>query len=124
MKTFFLITVLIFASNTQAQNSSFPPKEAGKVNQYTSKTHQTLKVGDEIEIGLPYAGNIFVFITQQNLGVSADLSSSIVKVTEIEIIGNKKKGYKAYAKFKGYGALPVYINIEPAINSKEIIINQ
>lgn len=121
MKIFVTLFILSISINSLSQEVTFPPKTDGKADSYTSKSGVTIKVGDKLELGLPYGGNQFVFINQDGIGIAANLSGSIVEVTEITVTGNEKRGYKAYAKFKGYGAVPVFINLEPAINSEEIL---
>jgi hypothetical protein len=123
MKTIIITLIILFSINAMSQTTSFPPTEPGAFKSYTSKSGKKINIGDQIELGLPFAGINFVFINQNRIGVVANLSGSIVTIEEIEVTGDKKKGYKAFAKFKGYGSLPVYINIEPAINSKEIVID-
>jgi hypothetical protein len=123
MKTIFITLIYLLSLTAIAQSAIFPPSAPGKFNSYTSKSGKKINIGDQIELGLPYASTSFVFINQNRIGIVANLSGSIVTIEEIEVTGDKKKGYKAYAKFKGYGVLPVYINLEPAINSQEIIID-
>lgn len=124
MKHALLLLAFFIYNTTNSQTIEFPPSKSGTFQSYTSKSGITINVGDKIELGLPFGGNQFVFINQNRIGINANLSASIVEIIEIEVSGNDKKGYKAYAKFKGFGATPVFINLEPAINSQEIIKNQ
>lgn len=116
MKKHLALLAFFIALSTYAQQ----PTKPGNFKTYITKTGDTLKVGDVITIGLPRNGDNFTFITQGNVTASAHISGDAVKITKLKSIGNKQRGYKMYAYFKGYGMLPVIFDIDNAIKTEEI----
>lgn len=113
-----LLLILLITLSTTAVFAQKPTKK-GDFNQYITKDSITLKVGDTISIGLPSNGNQYIFITQANMPAGPTISSTDVVIHKLKSVGTKRRGYKMYATFKGYG-LPVYIDIENAIKTEEI----
>lgn len=113
--TITLLFSLFFIKIATAQK----PTKSGNHTQYITKTNDTIKTGDTITLGLPNNGNQYLFITQGNTPAAAHISGDQVKITKLKSVGTKKRGYKMYAIFKGYG-LPVYIQIDQAIKTEEI----
>lgn len=114
-KLILTLVIAITATTVFAQK----PTKKGNFNSYITKTNHTIKVGDTITIGLPNNGNQFLFITQGNQPAAAHISGDQVVISSLKSVGNKKRGYKMYATFKGYG-LSVYIDIDNAIKTEEI----
>lgn len=113
-----LFTSIIFSQNISYQNI----KNEGEFKKYTSKDSLIISVGNVIKIGFPSSGNKFTYITQGNDLVDSKLNLIEVTITKIEVIKMQNGFLKAYAVFKGFGLIPVYIDIEAAIYFKEIII--
>lgn len=89
---------------------------------YITKSKDTITVGSVLTIGLPYNQQQFTFITQGNQPTASFLAGNTIKITKLRALGNKTKGYKIYAYFKGYGMLPVIIDVESALLAKEIVL--
>lgn len=116
-----LIALLFFCFNFYAQTIKFSDvKSKGNFKEYISKSGRSIKVNDTIQIGMPSAGNNFVFITQGNVGVVPSLAKTKAIITNIKSVGSDKIGYKVYLLFKGYGLIPVYIDYENAIETGEL----
>jgi hypothetical protein len=117
-----LVFILFFITyNFYAQTANYSDiKFKANFKEYISKSGRSIKVNDTIQIGLPSAGNNFVFITQGNVGVMASLAKTKAIITNIKSIGTDKTGYKIYLLFKGYGLLPLYIDYENAIETGEL----
>lgn len=77
-------------------------------------------IGDTLTIGLPSTDFGFMFITQGNQKTTPALANTKVVVDKLKTFGNKKRGFKMYAQFKGYGMLPVMIDIETALQTGEL----
>lgn len=123
MKNIIFIAIIFFQTNVFCQKNDFNQNiEEGNLESYTSKSGHIFKAGDLLQIGLPYA-NTFVFITQGNIGVNSNLSNILVKLESVKAVKLQNGYIKYYAIFKGFGLVPVYIDIESAILSKEIIVN-
>lgn len=115
--------ILLFISSfMSAQTATYPVEKEGKFKTYISRDNIEFSVGQKLEIGLPYAGNQYTFITQGNVPAGAVITGNTVKISKLKAVGNKDTGYKMYAQFKGYGLLPVDIDIESALKTGEIII--
>ena len=84
--------------------------------EYISNEGDTLKIGQQLTLGIPTGADGFRFITQGNEPVANWLSN-----TEIEIFKFKKVRGKTYVLFKGYGLLPVYIDYETARQTGEVL---
>lgn len=118
-----IITFLLFSLCCFSQTAEFNSlTKEGKFEEYISESGISFKVGDKIKIGLPSNGNTYTFITQGGQPCGAIISNTTNTISKIRIIGNKKKGYKAYILFGGYG-ISCYIDIENAIKRDEIILN-
>ena len=113
----FLFTIAVFA-----QNSNYKNLTKGTFNSYESKTGVVFNVGDQIELGIPSSDFGFTFISQGGQRVSSSLAGNMVTILKLKTYGSKKRGYKMYAHFKGYGMVPVLIDLEMAQRTKEIII--
>lgn len=113
-------TVLLFALFISAIGFAQQPTKKGTHKQYITKTNDTIRVGDTISIGLPYNGNEFMFITQGNARTSSHISGDEVVITKLESLKANKTNFKMYALFKGYGLIPVHVDLENAIKTGEI----
>ena len=111
---FILISFSAFSQKAVYNNI----KEPGNYTEYQTKEGSVLKIGDTIQINFPL-GQEFTFLTQGDYHCGAQLSNTKAVVTKLKSIGNKTRGYKIYAAFKGYG-MPVYIQYEEALQSGEI----
>ena len=120
---FLTFLFLIFTSTIYSQEATYTTiSKKGTFKKYTTKDNYTIKIGDTLLIGVPYQGDTFAFITQGNSPTISALSGTKAVVTKLKSWGNKRRGYKMFAQFKGWGLLPVNIDIEGAISAKEIII--
>lgn len=123
MRKIIFVIILILSIKTFSQQNEFGQKiEEGNLEYYMSKSGHNFKPGDLLQIGLPFT-NTFVFITQGNVGVNSNLSNILVKIESIKAVKLSNGFIKIYALFKGFGVVPIYIDIESAIQTKEIIIN-
>ncbi|WP_298220876.1 hypothetical protein [Flavobacterium sp.] len=122
MKLKILITAFCFYwCSTFSQSAHFNKiTKEGKFTEYFSKSGKSIKVNDTIEIGYPGNGSRFNFITQGNEPAGVIIANTKVVVTKIKSIGNPKRGYKAYMFFSGYGLLPVVIDYEAALETREL----
>lgn len=122
MKHLLLIFSILYTLNLTAQTVNYPVTAKGEYTQYTSKENIIFKVGDTLELGLPYAADGFTYITQNSFNVDPSLAGDLITIVKLKSYGNKNRGYKMYAHFKGYGMAPVLIDLENAIKTNEIII--
>lgn len=121
MKKLLLLSLLISISISRAQTVVYDKiSSENDFTSYQTKSTNILKVGDTLNIGYPRAGNQFTFISQANIAAGTVIANAKVVITKIKTIGNKKRGYKTYALFKGYGLYPVYIEYEAALETGEI----
>lgn len=96
---------------------------------YITKSNDTLKVGDTLQIGLPSSNELgFNFISQGGQRVASRLANTEIVIDKIKsYAGNganvftKDKDFKIYLHFKGYGMLPVLIDYESALETGEIV---
>lgn len=115
--------LLLICSISFAQNCQFSDNmKSGSYTQYISKNNTKIQVGQQIRIGFPSNGNYFTYINQGNEPVHSKLNNILVEISKIEVIKLQNGFCKAYVIFKGFGLLPVYIDIEAAIYFKEVII--
>ena len=115
---FFLLPVALISQNTISYQNLTP----GTYNSYISKDLIPITVGDVIEIGLPGNGDLFRFITQGNTPAASHITGATVTISKLKVIGTAATGYRMFAYFKGFGLLPVIINIDAALKTEEIII--
>jgi hypothetical protein len=114
--------ILLICSISFAQNCRYSDQiQPGTYTEYTSKNNTSIKTGDKIRIGFPSNGNYFTYITQGNESVHSKLNNILVEITKIEAVKLQNGYTKTYAYFKGFGSLPVQIDIEAAIHFKEIL---
>jgi hypothetical protein len=114
-----MLFILLVGLYSNAQKITYNKiNEAGKYNEYQTKSGDILKIGDTIQINYPLSGD-FVFITQGDFKVDAHLSNSKIVVAKIKAVGNPNRGFKAYVFFKGYG-FNVAIDYEAALETGEI----
>ena len=119
----FVLFLSIFFLNLNAQTTEFNKVTSkGEFKEYISKNKDTIKTGDKLLIGLPSADLGFVFITQGGQITTPNLAYSEITIKKILSLGSKKKGYKIYLQFDGFGLIPILIDYEPAFYSKEIIL--
>lgn len=115
--------LLLICSISFAQNLKYSDNiVSGTYTEYTSSNNLKILVGQKLRIGFPTNGNYFTYITQGNESVHSKLNNILVEITKIEAVKLQNGYTKTYAYFKGFGALPVQIDIEAAIFFKEIII--
>jgi hypothetical protein len=89
--------------------------ENGFYDQYITKGENSIKKGDSIIIKFPRVGNNYNFITQGTSGAGMILANKKIAVHKIKSFNNT-----VFIQFKGYGLIPVFIEIENAIETKEI----
>lgn len=112
-----LICSISFAQTSKYSDNILP----GAYTEYITSNNVNISVGNKIRIGFPSNGSYFVYITQGNESVHSKLNNILVEITKIEAIKLQNGYTKTYAYFKGFGALPVQIDIEAAIHFKEIL---
>jgi hypothetical protein len=118
MKKIILLTLLsacCYAQKT-VYNST---KQTGLFTEYQTKEGNTLKIGDSISISTPKVNNYFTFITQGNVPAGPIIANTKIAISKIRNIGTKKRGFKTFVLFGGYG-LSVYIDYESALEIGEI----
>lgn len=116
MKNILFLAAIFFSLNAAAQK----PTTKGNFKEYITRSNDTIRIGDTITFGIPANGQQYIFITQGNAPCSAHISGDIATISKLKSIGNKQRGYKMYAQVKGYGLIPVSIEIENAIRMEEI----
>lgn len=117
---FLILFLLLTNVNVIAQDALYQKiDKTGNYDTYTTSYGATISQGDTLTIGLP-RGDTFTFITQGNTPVSSFMAGTTPVVTKLKSVGNKRQGYRMYAIFKGYGLVPVYVDIENAYKTGEI----
>jgi hypothetical protein len=112
---FLLLSTSVFAQKAIYNKTS----EAGLFKEYQTKSGNVLKIGDTITIGIPMHGPNFTFLTQGDFQIAPHLSNVKVSISKIRSVGNKKRGYKTYIGFPGYG-WNCFIDYESALETGEI----
>jgi hypothetical protein len=110
-----LITSCCFAQKAIHNKTT----EAGLFTEYQTKEGNTLKIGDSISISTPKVNNYFTYITQGNVPAGPIVANTKIAISKIRNIGTKKRGFKTFILFGGYG-LSVYIDYESALEIGEI----
>ena len=114
---FLLLSTLCFAQ-TSKHNELV---EEGKLTAYITENGSVIKVDQYIKIGFPWNKEYFTFLTQGNDKVDSKLTNAIVKIDGIKVFKLYNGFLKAYIVSKSFGAIPLYIDIESAIEKKEIV---
>lgn len=114
-----LITTIAIALLYSCVSAQIPTKK-GTYKQYITKSNDTINVGDKVTFGLPTNGNQYIFITQGNTPAGTVITGDKVTISKLKSIGSTSKGFKMYAVVKGYGLLPVLIDIEAALKTEEV----
>jgi hypothetical protein len=114
-----LLLLLLFSTMVVAQTTKNELIKEELITEYKAETGDIIKVGEKIKVGLPSAGNQFVYITQGNLPCGTIIANQEYLVKKIKVVGSKKRGFKAFALFSGFG-LSCYIEIETALMVNEI----
>jgi hypothetical protein len=115
-----LLLFFVGVSFGQTINFSDSIKE-GTYKEYVSKNGFIIKENQKIRIGYPTNGNKFTYITQGTEMVDCRLNNILVEVSKIEAIKLNNNYCKVYIFFKGFGLIPVAIDIEAALHFNEII---
>lgn len=115
------ILVFLFCASSFAQTATYPPQE-GRFKTYVTKNGDTISIGDKVQLGIPFGGTTFIFLSQDSQYVRSRLAGDIVTITKLESRTNNKTSYKMQAFFKGYGLVPVIIDVENALEVKELIL--
>lgn len=117
-----LLSLLFITNFSFAQVATFSSEmKEGDYSEYVSKNKISIKSDNELLIGFPSNGNKFTYLTQGNDLVDARLNNIYIVIDKIKIIKMQNGFCKAYATFKGFGMIPIYIDIEAAIHFNEII---
>lgn len=120
MKKFILlIAALAFVLAAGAQTAKYGALTSGTFEKYVTAGGVVIASGDSLTIGPPAGNTSYQFITQSGILAAPHLAGVVVKIDKLKTYGNKKRGWKMYAQFKGYGA-PVLIDIEQALKAGEI----
>lgn len=123
MKNFAITIFFLGVSlSINAQTAHYPNMKDQNYKVYITKAGDTLKVGDRVEIGLPYGADRYTFIFQGGVNAGTVLTGKTVKITKLKATGNDDIGYTMFALFKGFGLLPVEINLENALRVEEVIL--
>lgn len=116
MKKSIILSLFIFTNLCFCQTIKFSSKnENGFFKEYIAKNGNSIKVGDTILIKFPKIGNNYTFITQANTSAGVILANKKVIVSKI-----KSYNDTVFLLFKGFGLLPVFIEFENAVETKEI----
>lgn len=119
----FIYIFLLTSLSCLSQEISFSAKmNPGDYSTYFSKENIIIKENQQILLGFPSNGNKYTYIVQGDQPIDARLNSIYVTIDKIKIVKLQNNASKAYAIFKGFGLVPVYIDIEAALYFKEIII--
>jgi hypothetical protein len=119
MKKYLLF---LFALGTiHAQDSAVHDQLTnGIFESYVTEAGNTIHTGDTLTIGIPSIDRGFRWISQGGQHGANFLAGKKVVVDKLKTYGNKRQGYKMYVHFKGYGLLPVLIDYEIALRTKEL----
>lgn len=122
IKRIVSILTLLLAFNSLSQTATYRKisKNAHWEN-YISKAGDTLSIGDYIDV-LDPRSDVYTYITQGNVSAGPIISGTRATITKIKSVGTKKRGYKIYLGFSGYGLLTVWIDYENALRSGEITL--
>jgi hypothetical protein len=88
-------------------------------SQFKAKNGDIINVGDTLIIGKASGQFGFDFITQAGQRMHPSHAGKKIVITALKNLG-KRGDEKTYLQFKGFG-LPVYIDYDNAIESKEIV---
>ncbi len=122
----FIINIL-FSQEIDYKNISKDTK--GFHSSYLAKDSIIYKIGDNIKIGNPSEftfKNIYIFQIMGYLKMSlqdAAVLGENVKIISISVLGNKKKGYRAYVVASSLRGVNFSIDFEKALETGEIISN-
>lgn len=119
MKNYFLLLFTISTMHAQ-DSANFNQLTSGTFNSYVTEDNHTINIGDTLTIGLPSIDRGFRWISQGGQFGANFLAGKKVVVDKLKTYGNKRQGYKMYVHFKGYGLLPVLIDYEIALRTKEL----
>lgn len=123
MKQLFTLCFFLFLGLTiNAQKASYPVENPGNYKSYISRDSITFNVGDKLEIDLPASGDRYLFISQGQAPAGTAITGAVVTIKKLIATGNQDTGFKMWAQFKGFGLLPVEIDIENALRVGEIIL--
>ena len=122
----FSVSLMGQTINYKDLNVSKRPK--GSFNSYISKNGEIYSIGDTIRINKPSGINgAFIYISKINIilsgdKVGAEATNTTTVIKKIRILGTKSSGWKVNFQTKGFTEIDNYfLNIENAIESKEII---
>jgi hypothetical protein len=116
---FLLIFTSVMSSYSQTvEYNKYPDTKLHKYISYVSKSGDIINIGDTLIIGKPSGIKTFNFIQQGMEFCAPHISGKQVIVTGIRSYKNN-----LFIEFKGYGLVPVYIQYENAIDTKEIGLN-
>ena len=96
------------------------PSGKQKYDMYITKMGDTIRTGQKVLIGLPSSDNGFNHITQGGQKAAVFLSDRVVTISQMRTYSDRRFEKRMYLQFKGYGLLPVDIDIELALKTGEV----
>ena len=98
------------------------PKKNSKGDSYLTKSKTLIKAGDKITINKPIddSGNFFTYLTQGGQPVVRALEGKVVEISNFQTFKQVAFQGKVYLSIKGFGLIPVLIDYEKALETKEI----
>ncbi len=132
MKKLLFLTASLFILNSFARAQEIKYSELptvtkrGKYTSYIAKDGFEYKVGDKVKIGFPSSNKTFAFIKEGDLlmidltPITVDVSGKEVEIKSIWTGGSKKTGFTVGLITKGMGIGNYIIDIENAVESKEL----
>jgi len=119
MKLYLQLIFMLSISFSFAQHTKENLSKAEIIKEYQTNDGTIIKAGDKVNIALPSAGHQFIYITQGGIPCGTIIANQSYTIDKIRVLGNKKRGFKAFALFKGFG-LSCYVEIETALMVGEV----
>lgn len=117
----FISLISIFSSNAQKiGHYGDLPSGKNKFDMYITKMGDTITAGQKVLIGIPSSDNGFNHITQGGQKAAVFLADREVTISQLRTYSDRRFEKRMYLQFKGYGMLPVDIDVELAMKTGEI----
>lgn len=120
MKTKLLLFILSFVTfSATSQEVDFKNLKKGKFKTYITSNGLEISVGDTLTFGNATSDKGFQYLSQGGDPVHPTRSSAKAIISKIKVLKNGIS-LQPWVYVKGFGLIPVAIDIEQALKSKEI----
>lgn len=116
---FIVISFITFSATSQIAN--FHQLKKGKFKIYFSENGSKISVGDTITFGTATSDKGFQFLSQGGVPVHPTRAGAKGIVTKIKVFKNGIS-LQPWIFVKGFGLVPVAIDVEHALESGEIVL--